>query len=106
MVNNLLKNGQEIHAQPILQRLHTARTVSEEQKKWAESLMVKINRLPAEALQPQPAQPLPNAIIDGQPVNVPQPQLPNVVVDGIPVTIPDVATINSLPAPASAVAEP
>ncbi|NLF95690.1 MAG: hypothetical protein GX569_03065 [Candidatus Riflebacteria bacterium] len=106
MVQNLLKSGHEQHAQPILQRLHKARTTSEEQKKWAEDLMVKINRLPAEALQTQPVQPLPNAIIDGQPISVPQPALPNVVIDGLPVSMPAVATANSLPTQASAVAVP
>jgi len=98
MVKNLLSSGHGVHAQPILQRLHTARTVSEEQKKWAEDTLVKINRLPAEAPQEQPPQqPLPNAIINGQPVSVPQPQLPDAVVDGVPV---------GLPAAASTVVEP
>lgn len=106
MVKSLLASGHAQQAQPILQRLHVARTVSEEQKKWAEDALVKINRLPAEAPQTQSPQSLPNAIIDGQPVSVPQPQLPNVVLDGLPVTMPVVATLNSLPVPASATAEP
>ncbi|PKL45794.1 MAG: hypothetical protein CVV41_01980 [Candidatus Riflebacteria bacterium HGW-Riflebacteria-1] len=106
MVQNLLNSGQGVHAMPILQRLHSARTVSPQQKKWAEDLLVKINRLPAEAPIAPPQQPLPNAVIDGQPVSIPQPQLPDAVIEGVPVVLPNVATSAAAPLTASPAVEP
>ena len=76
MVKKLVGVGQDSQAQAILQRLHRSRTVTPEQRTWAESTLVNLNKLPAEApaSQPQPQQPLPNVVIDGQPVSLPQPQ--------------------------------
>jgi tetratricopeptide (TPR) repeat protein len=106
MAHNLVAAGKGPQAQPILQRLYSARTVSEEQKKWAEDMLVKINRLPAEAPGDQPMAPIPNAVVDGQPVSVPQPQLPNAVVDGVPVNIMQSSQPAVLPLQASPAVEP
>jgi len=106
MAQNMLNAGQGANAQQILQRLHGSRTVSPQQKKWAEDMLVKINKLPAEAPPVQPHQPLPNAVIDGQPVSVPQPQLPDAVVEGVPVILPNVAATGAVSLPASPAVKP
>ncbi|MBU1107574.1 MAG: O-antigen ligase family protein [Candidatus Riflebacteria bacterium] len=112
MVQNLVKAGQEVQAQQILMRLHGARTVSLEQREWAESMLIKLNKLPAEepvapSIQPLQQQ-LPNAVVDGIPVTVPQPQLPNAVIEGVPVVLPNAPqqSVGTQAPPVTAVTEP
>ncbi|EKD83882.1 MAG: hypothetical protein ACD_39C00391G0002, partial [uncultured bacterium] len=51
-------------------------------------------------------QTLPNAVIDGRPVSVPQPQLPDAVIEGVPVVLPNVPGSFSAPLQASPATEP
>ncbi len=73
MARNLLSSGKEAEATPYLNSLMKARMVDAQLKGWAESQLVKINRLPAEHID-LPAE-KPDSVFS-VPVNVPASSVP------------------------------